>query len=676
MKFSWVHVSKNLQKLETKLTQKPYYMSGHVLSKDDSVRWGTGILLWNYLAVDVAKKLGQYDSNFHRLLSPQTISIFGLSTSYLPVDFVIDQLKSMLLIFRNACPQGMAFSKFSKLCQENGVDRRVCSGFPNEFIGLNTVYRTVRYALTRGDLRLVDYGRALREVNTLLQFLTRLTLNDVEWIEEEEVQKYFDMERRLKNQTYPASTIEELRIIVADWLADFDWRAGDCDSHGYGATKDVKRSAGTAQKWLQMQVHQGLEHWGLNDLLNAEIHKACETALEYRFDRVQHGSLPPLDDSYYGRYCRYNLVPKGVNKKRGVSLEDTVNQFYQKIMFDRFDLHFKRHPEIGVHLHNQSFSRLLALIGSKTKEFGTLDLSSASDTVTWTLIRSIFPAHIVDVIDRVRTRWCLVEKADRFVRMEKAFPMGSALCFPLESLTFAAICELANRRAGIHRKKLVYGDDMVVHKDVAEDIASLLEELHFDLNREKSYFPGSSFTEACGIECYEGFDISPLRISRKFDAVKLLKHTLPGLELARDLANKAYVSGYPELRKALVRLSRNTKYPLFFSSDDERFWYSPEPLNQSFTIKRQCLTAEGAETKTWGPRRVRIQVMQSRITHDERAEALRYERWFECRASRTHLLESWMTPEQCTRVLNMDGPGPEVGAALTRAQWEWITLPS
>jgi hypothetical protein len=76
-------------------------------------------------------------------------------------------------------------------------------------------------------------------------------------------------------------------------------------------------------------------------------------------------------------------------KNRTISKEPTVMQWLQQDLRALIELHLRCHPEIPVRLHRQDISRQVALRGSRSGGWDTIDLSSASDYVSRNLLEEL-----------------------------------------------------------------------------------------------------------------------------------------------------------------------------------------------------------------------------------------------------------------------------------------------
>lgn len=153
----------------------------------------------------------------------------------------------------------------------------------------------------------------------------------------------------------------------------------------------------------------------------------------------------------------------------------------------------------------------------------TLDLSEASDRVSSQHVRALLENHpnLLEIVDASRTR-----KADvpghGVIRLAKFASMGSALCFPFESIVFATVCFLGIEKSlsrPLTKKDIksligrvrVYGDDIIVPVEHVQSVVEALETFGFRVNRNKSFWTGK-FRESCGKDYYAGTDISVVRI--------------------------------------------------------------------------------------------------------------------------------------------------------------------
>lgn len=196
-----------------------------------------------------------------------------------------------------------------------------------------------------------------------------------------------------------------------------------------------------------------------------------------------------------------SFVPKTAKTDRSIAVEPLLNSFVQK----GIDLEMRRLlSRFGYNLSDQSRNAKMAKEGSETGRFGTLDLSSASDTVSSELVRYLLPDAWYDLLNRTRSPAYISSNAE--LRYEKFVSMGNGFCFPLETLIFAAAVKAVLLEDRAHS---VYGDDIIVPKDAFDELVLLLRFCGFVPNKEKSYNSGP-FRESCGADWYRGQDVRPV----------------------------------------------------------------------------------------------------------------------------------------------------------------------
>jgi hypothetical protein len=291
-------------------------------------------------------------------------------------------------------------------------------------------------------------------------------------------------------------------------LLDYPFRP----SHGNGASVEVRRAESAPWTKNRRMTYDG-------DIV---------TYLRYRCPGIDWRRL--LFCPYKGlqRTCQLVCVPKSTTKNRTISKEPTTLQYLQQDVRRALDDYFCSHPDLQIDLHDQGKSRILAVEGSATGSYATIDLSNASDSVSAALVEDIFDGlPILYPLMATRSTHCDVKSNDgsvaEVIEMKKFAPMGSSTCFPVETMIFTIICEASVRlttgRASRRLNYRVYGDDIVIRAEYAQEVLCLLEDCGFTANRSKSFgidgIESHHFREACGVEALDGADITPLRLSRR-----------------------------------------------------------------------------------------------------------------------------------------------------------------
>lgn len=201
-----------------------------------------------------------------------------------------------------------------------------------------------------------------------------------------------------------------------------------------------------------------------------------------------------------------------------------------------------RHPSVSkaIRFDDQTVNGQIALESSRTREFCTLDLKDASDRIPKELVRYLFgDAYRYLEASRADT----VKLLDgRVINVEAFAPMGNCLTFPVESLVFYAMvragiqCRYGSLKA--NRARLyIFGDDVIFPTEVYDGVIRALVSVGLIPNTGKTFRKGL-FRESCGVDAFNGVDITPLRI-RKVDVVSA--SSAVGL---CSLAKRLTLSGY------------------------------------------------------------------------------------------------------------------------------------
>lgn len=194
------------------------------------------------------------------------------------------------------------------------------------------------------------------------------------------------------------------------------------------------------------------------------------------------------------------FVPKTALTYRSIGVEPNLNLMLQLGIGQRIASRLKLH---GIDIHDQSRNQSAARVGSLTGELATLDLSSASDTISYELVKFLLPEDWFFILDSVRTdRYYYKGQTLCFAKFSA---MGNGFTFPLETLIFWA---LSRASCADPSKVLAYGDDIVVPSVDALTVGETLTLCGFSLNRAKSFWAGP-FRESCGADYYFGIPVRP-----------------------------------------------------------------------------------------------------------------------------------------------------------------------
>jgi hypothetical protein len=167
-------------------------------------------------------------------------------------------------------------------------------------------------------------------------------------------------------------------------------------------------------------------------------------------------------------------------------------------------------------------NRELAQFGSYDGKIATIDLSAASDSVTWSFVRSAlsYLPKTQWLLSTVRSREIDIPILGR-VELSSFGGMGNACTFPIEVLVFASIVWEAIALAGGSPAKTIWrivGDDIEVDVRYAEAVIARLQYYKFKVNKDKSFLGRGShvFRESCGMHALDGIDVTPYQLPRPF----------------------------------------------------------------------------------------------------------------------------------------------------------------
>jgi hypothetical protein len=234
------------------------------------------------------------------------------------------------------------------------------------------------------------------------------------------------------------------------------------------------------------------------------------------------------DQTYGSRVVEGNrlaFVPKTREISRVTCTEPSINMFYQlglgAVLSRRLDSVFMIEPT------QPYWNRQLARAGSRGGHLATLDLSSASDSISLRMLRAILPSDFMSWLEMLRSPMCRLPDG-RDIELHMVSTMGNGYTFQLETMLFACVVSAVYRQMGITlvcrgyvnddpRKAkaervdsnfAVWGDDIICDVRAARRVRRLLDLLGFEVNAEKSFEdPNDPFRESCGYDFYAGEDV-------------------------------------------------------------------------------------------------------------------------------------------------------------------------
>jgi hypothetical protein len=201
---------------------------------------------------------------------------------------------------------------------------------------------------------------------------------------------------------------------------------------------------------------------------------------------------------------RLTFVSKDARSMRPIVVEPTLNGAIQRGVGSYLKERMLRC--VNLDLTDQTRNQKLAEEGSIHGGYATVDLSSASDTVSVGVVRLLLPEKWFDFLSELTTGE--INSPDGVRTLEKFSSMGNGFTFELESLLFYSIAKSVVELLDLQGDVCVYGDDIIVNSRAYNLLADVLTQLGFLVNNEKSFWEGP-FRESCGADWFEGKSIRP-----------------------------------------------------------------------------------------------------------------------------------------------------------------------
>lgn len=420
-----------------------------------------------------------------------------------------------------ALDRGLADGRF--VCPRNF--RRVPRGaIPRLFSGM--FYKVFD---SQGNLlqeRRTDVVRMLRSI--LLMWKKVDFSSDLdERLDQKAKATFIETDNAIRDTSYDESRVALYRRVcnqVLHALHYVDYEDILC-KHGPGA---VSEKLTPNQKWSEVVV-QAL----------SEEEKARRVGLGGFLESVASAAdfagLPSslLRDCRASGEARLVSVRKDSRSRRSITVEPLLNQFYQQGLnvVLRDSIEKDRVLNRCLALTRQELNQHLALEGSRTGLWSTLDLKSASDLLSLKLVEITFTPHLNFLFRLMEARTSVVNVDGYDVFLSKFAGMGNATTFPVQSVVFALLAITAIHdewgitptRESMKRAAdciQVYGDDIIVLTEYSSQVVDWVESFGLRVNWTKSFTVGN-FRESCGVDAWCGEDVTPYYLRRRPDTPRL-----------------------------------------------------------------------------------------------------------------------------------------------------------
>jgi len=326
------------------------------------------------------------------------------------------------------------------------------------------------------------------------------------------------------------SVLERARVEIKRVLRRFSWDAAlPYLSHGPGATFGTKREKG----------HPWYKFGDIKPTVTGEcltLTHAFKEACPLISKEWEANGVDPL--VVLG--SKIATVPKDARKDRVIAIEPLLNMFFQKGIGG---LMRSRLKQAGCDLNDQGLNQSLAREASIHGRLATIDLSSASDTISRSLVEFLLPEDWLVALKTCRSTQSLFP--DGTVRfLQKFSSMGNGYTFELESLIFLGLSRATCQTMGESASDVsVYGDDIIAPSTVVDRLRVIFDVCGFSMNVEKSFDSGP-FRESCGKHFFLGRDVTPYYLKKKvvsiqerfwlLNSIRRLAYRLLGAEYGCD----------------------------------------------------------------------------------------------------------------------------------------------
>jgi hypothetical protein len=354
----------------------------------------------------------------------------------------------------------------------------------------------------------------------LLRYLRRFSPSKNDWIKEASLQDFIATENvvKMRQRTeYPKWLVDELRDEINQLL---DW-----DSMRIRIEREVTI---TEFKLPEGTTKEGLSTFG---------DKLTFVANHYPEAFIQPMGYPYVFPYYEkdmdDHASEVNAVPKSYKASRIIAKEHVWRQARAGVIARILQDYL---PEF-VDITDQSRNQNLAKLGSMDGSLATLDASHASDLISKTLYRSIFPEWYVRVCDELFSTYHICKGKKRMMQMMST--AGHSLTFGNETMVYYAIARVAtNLVERLTGDKLgvvsAYGDDVVLPTGAAETAIDLYHILGLRINVDKSFIEGN-YRESCGEEYLYGVNLTTIYYPRFPVVGKLTSKSIElGVKMYRD----------------------------------------------------------------------------------------------------------------------------------------------
>lgn len=217
---------------------------------------------------------------------------------------------------------------------------------------------------------------------------------------------------------------------------------------------------------------------------------------------------------------RIFFVPKDARTMRSIAIEPALN-IYLQLGVDGY-IRRRLKSFCGIDLDSQVKNQVLAYRGSINGELATIDLASASDTLSKGLCKLLLPEYWFSyLMDLSAQKFVLDNETFAYAKISS---MGNGFTFALETILFTALVYAVEKvvtKTVRWDSIAIYGDDIIVPTDISRFVTATLRTFGLATNPDKTFEQGP-VRESCGTDWFRGVPLRPVYIRFKPEAIKEL----------------------------------------------------------------------------------------------------------------------------------------------------------
>lgn len=388
---------------------------------------------------------------------------------------------TVLILWRNSEHEQIANLEFNPRDYENSFELRdayAATKFLSKYAGLTLGYDLDSVAMQKFE----EFELLCKQTNRRFRDLAR------------------DPQYKGRAVWLHNAVIRKIAQILGDFSAEEFFSMPDW---GPGATTLIKRRDASSVKKFQCETGITRDLYDLVPLFTlGEIYPLWAKQLSLAgYPAFQAGN-------------KVITVPKDAKTNRVIAVEPGINLWFQMALGRMVG---KRLLRRGVDLRWQSRNQQLALKGSKDSSLATVDLSSASDSISSAVAEALLPPRWFLLMDACRSHYGV--QGTQTKKWEKFSSMGNGFTFQLESLIFYATALCCAEYLHVETSDVsAYGDDVILPTVCFELFSEMMDFYGFRINRKKSHYD-STFRESCGAHYVSGLDVKPIYLKDRLSSV-------------------------------------------------------------------------------------------------------------------------------------------------------------